>query len=136
MKNGKKDIKDEVTICAGFTFLEVLVAMLLISVGLFGMASVSNLTGTMTSQARQATTATIIAQEKLEELCRTGYSGLPDLGIITTEDYNSMSQHPTFRRAASTLMTDAANGIKVVAVTVYWNQDRRSMALKTVVSKK
>ncbi len=58
---------------SGFTLMEVLVAMLILSVGLLGMAAL--ITGIINSNklSNRISTATVLAQDKMEEIRRVGY---------------------------------------------------------------
>lgn len=55
---------------AGFSLVETMVASLVLTVGLVGMAQLLAVSTIMHSDARQATTVTLLAQSKLDELMR------------------------------------------------------------------
>ena len=54
----------------GFSLVETMVASLVLVVGLVGMAQLLAVATVMHSDARQATTATLLAQSKIDELMR------------------------------------------------------------------
>lgn len=117
----------------GFTLLEILVAALVLAVGFLGMVGVSTSVMRGNSYSSRLTTATILAQEKVEELRGLGYSGLPDSDGTTVEDYHTIKGYPLFRRTVSTDLIHAADGLKKATVAVFWDGDSHKIALKTLV---
>lgn len=55
---------------AGFTLIEVLVATLVLTIGLLSMAQLLGISTVMHADARQASTATQLAQTKIDELLK------------------------------------------------------------------
>jgi hypothetical protein len=84
--------------------------------------------------SKQSTTATILAQDKMEEVRRLGYSGIPSTDTTTTENYNAISGYPLFKRQTAIAVDSPSAGMKTIAVTVYWNSDARSTELKTTLA--
>ncbi len=60
----------------GFTLLEVLVALVILSVGLLGMASLTASVIRSNSFSDDLTAATALGQDKLEELINTSFTSL------------------------------------------------------------
>ena len=121
---------------SGFTLIEILIAICILSIGLLGMAALT--VGIMrgNSFSNQLTTASILAQDKMEDIRKQGYSGTPSVGTTTTEDYNSITNYPSYKR-----VTDFAGvgspqvaGMKMVTVTVHWDSDAHSVELKTILA--
>ena len=56
---------------AGFSLVEAMVASLVLTVGLVGLAQLLAVATVMHSDARQATTSTTLAQQKLDELTKS-----------------------------------------------------------------
>ncbi|MDA3833407.1 MAG: type IV pilus modification protein PilV [Spirochaetales bacterium] len=114
----------------GFTLMEVLVAMLILSVGLLGMAAL--ITGIVNSNklSNRISTATVLAQDKMEEIRSTGYAGAAD----DTEDYNTISDYPLYKRITDVTAGDPAAGMKKIVVTVYWDSDNHSVVLNTILA--
>ena len=120
----------------GFTLLEVLVAIVILTAGLLGMAS---LTGTIihgNKLSNDLTTATTLAQDKMEDIRRLGYSSMPATDTTTTENYNSITGYAAHKRVTVTDVytsgtTWPQSGMKAITVTVYWDSDRHSVELKT-----
>ena len=76
---------------AGFSLVEAMVASLVLTVGLVGLLQLLAVTTVMHSDARQATTATLLAQSKLDELMKKNLSTNASVqvgGSITTNVAN------------------------------------------------
>ena len=56
---------------AGFSLVEAMVASLVLTIGLVGMAQLLAVATVMHSDARQATTDTVLAQAKIDELMKS-----------------------------------------------------------------
>ena len=63
---------------AGFTIIESMVAMLILLVGLMALAMLQNVAFRANSLARNRTTATIMASERIERLSRLGVENVAD----------------------------------------------------------
>jgi type IV pilus assembly protein PilV len=118
----------------GLTLLEILITTLILSVGLLGIAGLT--TGVMRGNAfsSKVTTATTVAEQKMEEMRRIGYSGVPMADTTITEDYHIITHYPSYKRMTSIKMMNPADGIKVITVAVFWDSDRHSVSLKTVLA--
>ena len=117
----------------GFTLIEVLVAMVILSVGLLGTAAL--ITGIISSNklSNRISTATTCAQDKMEEIRRLGYSGMPASDTTTTESYNSITNYSLYKRVTFTDVDNPAAGMKTVTVFVYWDADAHWVELKTIL---
>jgi prepilin-type N-terminal cleavage/methylation domain-containing protein len=69
MKNWKQ-LKTQIQSNSGFTFLEVLVSLIVVSVGILGLASTVNTVSTNQRSADEATEATMIASDHMENIKR------------------------------------------------------------------
>lgn len=118
----------------GFTIIEVLIAIVILSIALLGMAGLTMGIMTGNDHSKQLTTATTLAQDKMEEIRRLGYSAMPSADTATTEDYNSISSYPLYKRVTATTVNSPSSGMKTITVTVYWNSDARSSELKTILA--
>jgi len=120
----------------GFTLLEILIAIVLLSIGLLAMANLT--VGIMRGNlfSNQLTTATTLAQDKMEENRRLGFSGVAD----DTESYGSITGYPEYRRVTAVASIDnpaTGNpaGMNMVTVTVSWDSDQHSVALNTILAR-
>jgi type IV pilus modification protein PilV len=70
---------------SGFTLVEVLIAMLVLTTGLIGLAQLLAVTTTMHSDAREATIATQLAQSKFDELMKLNLATNPAIQITAAD---------------------------------------------------
>ncbi len=114
----------------GFTLLEVLVALILLS---FGMLGVANLTiGVIkgNSYSKNVTTATIVAQQQIEQAQRLGYTNSNSLAGSATISMGGT----TFTRTTTVTNSTPAANMKTVSVAVSWNPGNSSVSLNTIIS--
>jgi type IV pilus assembly protein PilV len=115
--------------------MEVLIAMVILTVGLLGMAALT--TGIINSNklSNRISAATVLAQDKMEDIKRLGYSGIPASDTTTTEDYNTITNYALYKRVTFTEVANPAAGMKKITVTVYWDADDHSVVLNTILAK-
>ncbi len=118
----------------GFSLLEILVAITVLSIGLLGMAGLTTsiIHGNMLSN--KVTTATTLGQDRMEHFRRLGYSTTPAADTTTTEGYNSISNYSSYKRVSFIDVNSPSAGMKTITVTVYWNSDAGSVELKTILA--
>ena len=125
---------------AGFTLIEVLVAIVLLTVGLLGTAALTTgvVRGNVTG--KHLTTATAIAQSCFEENRRVGYA---NAGAVPTGGSNScIAGNATINTSGHSftrnLTVDASvSNIKTLTVTVSWSEGAvgtKSITLRTVLA--
>jgi type IV pilus assembly protein PilV len=118
----------------GFSLVEILVAMTILSIGLLGMAALT--VGIMhgNTQSKNVTEATALATDRLEFLRNRGFGQVPAGTVITTEGYGSIAGFPEYRRVTQTQMDTPVAGAARIQVSVFWKLDARSVVLSTIVS--
>jgi type IV pilus modification protein PilV len=119
----------------GFTLIEVLIAIVILSVGLLGMAALT--TGIIRGNtfSNELTTATTLAQDKMEEIRRirvTGYSNV-------VAEAKAVCSSPDDEYKREVLVTDdsPATNMKTVSVKVYWggaSKEDHNVELKTILA--
>ena len=112
----------------GFTLVEVMIAILLLAVGLLSVASVATTVINGNRLSRYITTATTLAQDKIETLKDTSYANLGS---------DSDTQQPIYTRTWATTANSPATGMKTIQVTVQfpWKGTTHSVTLRTIVAK-
>lgn len=116
----------------GFTLTEVLIAIVVFSIGLLGIAQTLVVVINTNLAARQMTTATILAQATLEDIHRLGYVAADS--AAATSDYGSMPNFEAYKRI-TTISPDTPDvGMKTATITVSWKGDQRSLSLSTILT--
>ncbi len=116
---------------AGFSMIELLVAMLILSTALLGIVRLT--VGVMEGNraSRHHGVATLLAQDRIE-----GLKGLAGGSPLTaTEDYGTIPGFPSYRRVTDVRQDAPEAGLSTVTVTVYWRRDARSAVLRTILAR-
>jgi prepilin-type N-terminal cleavage/methylation domain-containing protein len=123
---------------SGFTLLEVLVALTLLSVGLLGTAMLT--TGIIRGNffSKNVTSATAVAQSTIEGAQRVGYTAVNTYAADSTKVPPTVSMGGvSFSQSASVTNNSPATNMKTISVTVSWNEANnasRSVTLQTILS--
>ena len=118
----------------GFTIVELMVALTILLIGILGVVSILAVTFRASAYSRHATEATVIAEQKLEEL--RGSITLPADGSYddggTIDSRGVLDSAALFTRTwvVSTVNPTDANGnsvtLRQIEVTVAWNENGTS----------
>lgn len=142
-----------ITNARGMTLTEVLVAVFIITVGLTAVAAGMQLATVSINIGQQETTATFLAEERLEDLKAFSLSGLGTQGFANVtsanfpaEAYGSITVNGTSynRYRRTTTITSPSATTKVVVVNVFYTPGavssaanaERQVALSTVVTQR
>lgn len=117
----------------GFTLLELLVSMTILSVGLLGMASLT--TGIIRGNyfSKSVTAATVVAQNRLEDVQRAGYANATTANFSAGPDNVDMGGVTFSRTTTIDDITPAAN-MKTIGVEVSWEGGAKSVTLSTILA--
>jgi type IV pilus assembly protein PilV len=96
----------------GFTFIEIMVAISILAVALLGLSSVTAMTIKSNTFSKAMTTATTLADDKMEQLKKTSYANLAS---------GADSPESIYTRTWTVIQNSPAAGMKTVVVTVQWN---------------
>lgn len=115
----------------GFTLLEILVALVILTLGLLGVAGL--MAGIMqgNSFSNKVTTATTLAQDKLEDIRKLGFRGTPATDTTVTENYNSIAGYRFYKRVTSIDVGNPSANMKLATVTVFWDSDAHRVTATT-----
>jgi type IV pilus assembly protein PilV len=115
----------------GFTLIEILIAIVIISIASLGLASLSVTIIRENSTDKNTTMAIACAQDKMEEIKKLGY---PNVTSARDELYGDIANYPSYRRTMSFIPNNPAPNMKTITVTVFWNSNTRSVFLKTILA--
>jgi len=105
----------------GFTLIEALVALSVFAFSLVGLAYLMNSAVQTDVQTRRMTAATTLAQQKLEQLCNTSYTGVVRSASPEWLNEAGETTGDTFYKREWNVDDDIpAVGMKNVTVTVAW----------------
>ena len=114
---------------SGFTLMEVLVAMVILSVGLLGTAALTTKIINSNKLSNMISTATVLAQDKMEEINRLGYSN-----AVSETKAPVSSPYAHYEREVIVTPNSPAVGMKTVTVTAHWDSGNSSVELKTILA--
>ncbi len=117
----------------GFTLIELLVSIVVLTIGIFAVMSLVLAVIRGNSFSNNMTTATVLAQERMEDARRLGYVGLPG-PIPAQENYGSMTAYPLYRRDTTITIDSPSVGLTTVNVQVFWDSNVHSVALDTIIA--
>jgi len=114
----------------GFTLIEVLIAIVVLSVGLLGVAglTIGIIKGNLYS--KNVTSATVVGEQMIEAARRVGYTNANTLAGTDTVSMGGTS----YTRVTSVNSGTPAANMKTVTVTVSWNPGGYSVSLNTIIS--
>jgi type IV pilus assembly protein PilV len=121
----------------GFTLLEVLVAIAVLAVGLLGMATLVGSVINYNQLAQHVTTATTLAQDRIEELKNTGYDNIAE-GSSTEANIDALGDAGGVYNRSTEVDEDAVfQNTKTVEVTVSWDWkgNTHNVVLNTIIAR-
>ena len=121
---------------AGFSLIEVLIAIVILSFGLIALAGMQVVAIQVNTAASQLTRATTLVQDKVEELLALpfGHPDLSDTTPVGTCQSHHEAQPPEGYQLTWCVDTDANSTTKTVDVTTTWNSsgDAKSFSLSFI----
>jgi len=111
--------------CSGFTLVEVLISIGIITVALVSLLGVIPVSNVAISKSSQVSTATTLAETRVEAIKNAIYTANPAVDNINSsnfpnESYNSVSGYPKYRRTVNIQNDTPSTGMKTIVVTVYF----------------
>jgi type IV pilus assembly protein PilV len=121
---------------SGFTLIEVMIAIAIIAIGIFGVMSLVLTVMKGNTLSKRVTTATTIAQDKLEYLKRIDYNEI-DLTGVSYSGTETTYDIDYYRQVTIDDNTPAAD-TRTITVDVYWDPgtttSTHKVELKTVIA--
>lgn len=129
----------------GFTIIELVLAIVIISVGLFGMMALFNNVTRGVMEGDMNIIATFLGREKLEQLVADkvyrGYAYIINSNYTTNENltvgsYNFNRQFSIYEVSKTDLITAlAGSGFKRIDMTIKWGEDaNQRITMPTVLA--
>ncbi len=122
----------------GFTLLEVLVAIVILSLGLLGLSAMTIATIRGLAFSEDVTTATNLAQEKMEQIKNDDYADVAQ-GNYPAEDYTAIPGFRQFKREVEIRPDDVLFNTKTAIVSVFWRRAKggqpHNVTLQTIISR-
>jgi prepilin-type N-terminal cleavage/methylation domain-containing protein len=122
----------------GFTLIEVLMAIVVMSIGLLGLSALTIAMTTTLSFSKKLTTATTLAQEQMEAIRQTPYASI-NSGNFPPQGYSTIIGYPQFKREVTVSTDTPLLDTKTVMVQVSWQRQNDlspyTVALKTIVNR-
>ena len=119
----------------GFTLLDNLLALVILSVVLLGLVGLATTVITGNAISKSRTVGLTLVQDKIEDTRRSGYDYLLTSNKTEAEPYGFNTKNPFFRRVTVTAVNTPGLGMQTVTVTVYWGQDAHSVTLSTLLAR-
>ena len=120
----------------GFTLIEIMVAIVILSIGLLGMASLTVGIIKGNKLSGDLTTATTLAQDKMQDIRRirgTNYSN-----VVAEMKAECSSPYDEYKREVLVTDDSPATNMKTVIVKAYWggaSKEDHNVELKTIFAK-
>ncbi|MBA7566411.1 hypothetical protein ES708_08102 [subsurface metagenome] len=112
---------------SGFTLIEIMIALFILVVGLLGAAGVAITIINGNAFGKEITTATTLAQNKMEEMKGTAYSSIAS---------GSDTQESIYTRTWTVTSDSPVAGMRTIEVLVQfpWKGTTHNVTLKTMVA--
>ncbi len=128
---------------AGFTLVEVLVAMVLLAVGMLGASRISLASLNSATSNKHHVVAVSLVEDRFATARRVGYRSVGTLA--GTENYgsivytapppiNSQVRYDGYRRVTAVANDVPAAPMRTITVTVFWAQDKHALSATTLMA--
>ena len=122
---------EPLTRTTGFTLLEVMVALAVMSIVLVSVYRMHSQSLTMNTAARFYTEAPMLAQRKLAELEALSAIGFPEDSGDFGEQFPGYGWKASLTDVNSEILGQTAEDLKRIDITVYYNENQFSYNLRT-----
>jgi type IV pilus assembly protein PilV len=116
----------------GFTLIEILIATVIITIVSLGATTLTVGITRGNSFSKRLTTATTLAQDRLEDVKRLGYANVGTAAV--TQNYGTIANFSGYKRVVTVTNDTPAAKMKTVNVIVYWDADQHSTQASTILS--
>lgn len=126
-----KDLPGFSQTALGFTLLEVMIALAVMSIVLVSVYRMHSQSLTMNTAARFYTLAPLLAQNKMAELETLSSGGFPDYSGDFGEQYPGYSWRTSLADVSSEVLGEVADDLKRIDLTISYNNNQFSHSLRT-----
>jgi general secretion pathway protein I len=116
---------------SGFTLLEVMIALAVMSIVLVSVYRMHSQSLSMNTAARFYTLAPLLAQSKMAELETLSSDGFPNDSGDFGEQYPGYSWQTSITDVSSEVLGEVADDLKRIDLTVSYNNNQFSHSLRT-----
>ena len=116
---------------SGFTLLEVMIALAVMSIVLVSVYRMHSQSLSMNTAARFYTLAPLLAQNKIAELEALSSDGFPNDSGDFGEQYPGYSWQTSITDVSSEVLGEVANDLKRIDLTVSYNNNQFSHSIRT-----
>jgi type IV pilus modification protein PilV len=116
--------------CGGFTLLEVMIALVILSIGLLGLGALQLVAVRSNSFSSEMTYATMIAQQQVEALKTLPFTDGLLMAATSANPHTAMGSSKGVQYTISWTVTDntPATDMKTINVKVQWQSQRQGKA--------
>jgi prepilin-type N-terminal cleavage/methylation domain-containing protein len=115
----------------GFSLIEVLIAIVILSISLLALAGLMATTSRNTSFGGHITEAATFAQDRLEQLRVTTWDNI----ITKTDPISPVGSTGIVYTRSWTVVSNANDTLKTITITISWNNGLNSIRLLSVISR-
>jgi general secretion pathway protein I len=116
---------------SGFTLLEVMIALAVMSIVLVSVYRMHSQSLTMNAAAQFYTLAPLLAQNKMAELEALSSEGFPEDSGDFGEQYPGYRWQTSLLAVSSEVLGEVANDVKQIDLTISYNNDQFSHSVRT-----
>jgi type IV pilus assembly protein PilV len=116
----------------GFTLIEVLISIIVLSIGMLGLSRITVATINANSSNKRHTIASTLVQDRMESVKKSGYAGATNTSY--TEGYNTITNYAAYKRVTTITLNSPAANMRTVTVTVFWQNDKHSLSATTILA--
>lgn len=126
-----KDLPGFSQTALGFTLLEVMIALAVMSIVLVSVYRMHSQSLTMNTAVRFYTLAPLLAQNKMAELETLSSGGFPDDSGDFGEQYPGYSWRTSLADVSAEVLGEVADDLKRIDLTISYNNNQFSHSLRT-----
>jgi len=121
----------------GFTLIEVMMALFMMTIALLGLVSVTVAVIQGTDFSKRMTTATTLAKDKMEEIKRLSFNAIASGTDYRNANGTEGTTGAYFTRVVTVSANTPSTDMKTVEVKVTWNWGKKQheVKLNTIIAK-